>query len=288
MAETQRPPTSVEHFDASAAKYERSTGKCTRELARALLDLPQLQDLCSAEAVVLDNACGTAIVADEIINRCRQQNTSIPEIHAVDPAPNMVDLARAKLAALDATHRCTAAVMPGEKLAFGDAAFSHSITNLGILFFNDGAAGARELHRTLRPGGVAVVTSWADVGYLRGVIQPAHKAARPDDAPFDLPIPKAWLEPAHVERCLRDDGGFAAVEMLERVVHYGAATRDELRQMSLDTFQALWKDWTGEELERFRGAMAECIERVAEPYTMVDGTPGVGIRMRAIVAVCRK
>ncbi|KAL3953247.1 hypothetical protein ACCO45_013190 [Purpureocillium lilacinum] len=187
----------------------------------------------------------------------------------------MIDLARAKLTALGLTDgdeeettraAATCAVMPGEKLTFPDALFTHSITNLGILFFDDAAAGAREIHRTLRPGSgsVAVVTSWADVGYVEHVLRPAARAARPHDPP---------LRAAHTEAL---------------VVHYGADTVESLRGMLLDTFTMLWRDWSDAEKDTFEAAILERLREATEPYTMVDGDPGVGIRMRAIVAVCRK
>ncbi|PWI75691.1 hypothetical protein PCL_06349 [Purpureocillium lilacinum] len=315
-------PTAIEHFNLSAAHYERSTGGCTRQLARALLSLPALRSLFAdpSAAVLLDNACGTALVTEEVVLRCRRDAARasassssgggssgsgsgaavpLPRIHAVDPAANMIDLARAKLTALGLTDgdeeettraAATCAVMPGEKLTFPDALFTHSITNLGILFFDDAAAGAREIHRTLRPGSgsVAVVTSWADVGYVEHVLRPAARAARPHDPPFELPIQKHWFDPAHVERCLREDGGFADVEVSEQVVHYGADTVESLRGMLLDTFTMLWRDWSDAEKDTFEAAILERLREATEPYTMVDGDPGVGIRMRAIVAVCRK
>ncbi|KAJ4168552.1 hypothetical protein NW754_010470 [Fusarium falciforme] len=54
----------------------------------------------------------------------------------------MADISRKKLDALGVSATSSAAVMPGEKLEFQDETFTHSITNLGILFFTDGDAGA--------------------------------------------------------------------------------------------------------------------------------------------------
>jgi len=71
-------------------------------------------------------------------------------------------------------------------------------------------------------------------------------------------------------------------------VHYGADTVESLRGMLLDTFTMLWRDWSDAEKDTFEAAILERLREATEPYTMVDGDPGVGIRMRAIVAVCRK
>ncbi|KAM5342915.1 hypothetical protein ACJ41O_013881 [Fusarium nematophilum] len=280
-------PTAIAHFDSAAVHYEASTGGCTRELVRSLLALPQLKGIYQPDAIVLDNACGTGIVAEEIVLRARQANTTLPLIHAVDPAPNMVGITRKKLAALKASGVFSAAVMPGEKLEFPDGTFTHSITNLGILFFIDGVAGAKEIYRTLKPGSVAIVTSWSTLGYLENVIHPAQSATRPDDPPYKLPIPELWLGPSYVEQCLKE-GGFEQISISTSNVHYGAASADDLLNLLLNSFKMIWKDWPEEDQRKFRDAARERVNTVSQPYTMNDGGPGVGIPMTAIVGVCEK
>ncbi|KAI8665600.1 hypothetical protein LRP88_03894 [Fusarium phalaenopsidis] len=284
---SQKPaPTAIGHFDSAAAQYEASTGGCTRELARLLLDIPQLESIYQPSTIVLDNACGTGIVAEEIILRARRTNANVPNIHAVDPAPNMVEISRKMLDALGASATSSTAVMPGEKLEFQDEMFTHSITNLGILFFTDGGAGARQIYRTLKPGGVAVVTSWAVLGYLE-VIRPAQSAVRPDDPPFKLPIPETWLDLTFVEKCLKD-GGFADVTVSESIVHYGAPSAEDLLDLILNSFKMLWKDWSEEDQNKFRQVAREKIDMTSCSHTMNDGIQGVGLPMTAIVAVCQK
>ncbi|RSL58871.1 hypothetical protein CEP54_007592 [Fusarium duplospermum] len=284
---SQKPaPTAIGHFDSSAAQYEASTGGCTRELARLLLDIPQLESIYQPSAIVLDNACGTGIVAEEIILRARRTNTNAPKLYAVDPAPNMVEISRKKLDALGTPETSSTAIMPGEKLEFQDGMFTHNITNLGILFYTDGDAGAREIYRTLKAGGVVVVTSWAVLGYL-DVIRPAQNVVRPDDPPFKLPIPEKWLDSAYVEKCLRD-GGFGNVTVSEKIVHYGAPSAGGLSDLILNSFRMLWKDWSEDDQNNFRRAVREKIEEVSSSYTLNDGSQGVGVPMTAIVAVCQK
>ncbi|KAM5357532.1 hypothetical protein ACJZ2D_016169 [Fusarium nematophilum] len=249
-------PTAIAHFDSAAVHYEASTGGCTRELVRSLLALPQLKGIYQPDAIVLDNACGTGIVAEEIVLRARQANTTLPLIHAVDPAPNMVGITRKKLAALKASGVFSAAVMPGEKLEFPD-------------------------------GTVAIVTSWSTLGYLENVIHPAQSATRPDDPPYKLPIPELWLGPSYVEQCLKE-GGFEQISISTSNVHYGAASADDLLNLLLNSFKMIWKDWPEEDQRKFRDAARERVNTVSQPYTMNDGGPGVGIPMTAIVGVCEK
>ncbi|KAK2926396.1 Methyltransferase domain 25 [Fusarium oxysporum f. sp. vasinfectum] len=286
MPEISTKPTAIAHFNFAAEQYEKFTGGCTRELARFLLDLPQLQSLYDASSVVIDNACGTGVVTEEIITRCRQRKSKLPHIHGVDPASNMVKIATEMAERLGALEYFSGRIMPGEVLDFPDATFSHNITNLGILFYTDPSSGAREIHRTLKPGGVAVVTTWSTLGYLDLVIRPAQLSTRPNEQPYQLPIDPAWLLPEHLEKTMKENGGFDQVEILNTTVHYGAASLDELGELLLGSFRVIWKDWPESDQLTFKSKVASLVQKAAVVYTMVDGCTGYGIPMEAIVAVC--
>lgn len=294
-AEPSQPKTAIEHFNNGAPDYEKYTGGCTREVACALLELPELADVGAPGSVVLDNACGTGIVTEEIIKRCRTQEsaesgtTAAATVYLADAASNMVDIALRKLQSLAEEERFTVTghVMPGERLVFEDNTFTHSITNLGILFYKDGPAGSRELYRTLSPGGVAVVTTWTDLGYLEPIIKPAQAEVRPDDPPYQLPLSLDWLSASHLESVLAQ-GGFGDVRVSEMKAHYGAETLEELVGLLAHSFRIVCKAWSDDEKTRFRALVHEKTARVVEQYKMPDGRAGVGIPMRAAVAVCRK
>jgi ubiquinone/menaquinone biosynthesis C-methylase UbiE len=286
----------IDRFNAVASSYDRSSGGCTRELARALLSLPQLSQAGGPGSIVLDNSCGTGIVTEEIMQRHRHVEGSerrLATIHAVDPASNMVAIARRKLEVLadspsrKGAFKVTAHVMRGEELAFDDTTFTHSITNLGILFYEDSLVGAKEIYRTLMPGGVAVVTSWIDLGYFEQVLQPAHSEIRLDDPPLELPLSLDWLSPSHLKTTMVR-AGFQEVQISTSMVHHGARTLEKLVDSLMETFHSVWAGWTDDERIKFRGFVREMATPLAERYTMPDGNPGFGIPMVAAVAVCRK
>ncbi|KAL4963690.1 class I SAM-dependent methyltransferase [Aspergillus stella-maris] len=87
-----RPGTAAAAFDKASDVYERLTGGCTRELAKYLLALEPKQ---SSSSVILDNACGTGILASEALRRF-ESGASKPRVFAADLAPSMVDKFRAK------------------------------------------------------------------------------------------------------------------------------------------------------------------------------------------------
>lgn len=286
-SEQSKPKTAVEFFNAGAAVYEGSTGGCTRELALKILDLPQLAGHYSPESKVLDNACGTGIIAEEIAKRCDAKGAEAPNIASVDAAENMVEIARSKFAGTKHAEKLSFEKMPGEKLDFPDGEFSHSITNLGILFFADGDAGAREIYRTLKPGGVAVVTSWSDFGYLDAVIRPAQRAVKPEAPVYRLPVPDRWLHAANVEEGLKK-AGFGSVEVFEEGAHYGGATMEELSHLLGTRFGGAVEGWSDDEKGRFREEVDRLARKEGVPYKTAYGRDMVGIPMKGIVAVCTK
>src|SRR4051812_1826083 len=79
--------TAAEHFNKSAANYEAITGGGTRELAQHAISLIAGLKPLTSESKILDNACGTGIVTDIIL-----QSGIQPQIHAVDCAENMVSI----------------------------------------------------------------------------------------------------------------------------------------------------------------------------------------------------
>lgn len=284
--EQSKPKTAVEFFNAGATTYEEGTGGCTRELALKILDLPQLVGVFSPDAEVLDNACGTGIIAEEIARRCSDKGIEIPRITSVDAAENMVEVARAKFAGTAHAERLRFAQLPAERLELPDGAFSHSITNLGILFFGDGEEGAREIWRTLRSGGVAVVTSWSDLGYLDAVIRPAQKAVKPEVTPLNFPLAERWINAEGVKEGLKKVG-FSSVDVFEEGAHYGSADVEELVRLLGEKFPGATEGWAEEDKEKFRAEVDKLARKAGVPYKM-GGKDMVGIPMMGIIAVCTK
>ena len=91
---------------------------------------------------VLDVACGTGVLACEAGRRAGDAR-----VVGLDPNDDMLGVARRKNPAID--------WRPGraEALPFADASFDCVVSQFGLMFFEDRAAGLREMLRVLRPGG---------------------------------------------------------------------------------------------------------------------------------------
>ncbi|KAF6820595.1 methyltransferase type 11 [Colletotrichum plurivorum] len=275
MADPNKKP--LDHFNEIAHSYEKSTGGCTRELAERFVPLLNI----TSDSVILDNACGTGIVTDILVNKFGLGKG--PTIHAVDGSSKMVEIVEARFLG---NKNVTTATIPGEDLGFPDETFTHSVTNLGFLFFDDAQKGAAEVWRTLRPGGVAVVTNWEELGYLP-ILRRLQREIHPENEPFDVPVGRDWFRPAHTEEVLRS-GGFQDVGLQAMTVHWGAESVEEVASSLAQMFgPAVFKEWSEEEKEKAIQLLPSILREETVSLER-DGRPCVGVRMKAIVAVCKK
>ncbi|EMT74318.1 S-adenosyl-L-methionine-dependent methyltransferase [Fusarium oxysporum II5] len=270
--------TATEHFNKTADKYEATTGGGTRELAQhAISFIADLKPLTS-ESKILDNACGTGIVTDIILKSGIQ-----PEIHAIDVAENMVSIARDRFSSHPNVH---AAAMTGEELSFPDHTFTHSITNLGLMYFTDADKGAREISRTLHPDGVAVVTGWTTMGHIK-IIQEVQAQIRPDDTPFKPPVSDIWLDPEHTKAVL-SGAGLDVHTSTVIDVYLGGETADGVADILTHGFGSrAFESWSEEEKEKGATVMKKIVRERAVPFTRPSGS-GVGIKVTGTIFVARK
>lgn len=103
--------------------------------------------------------------------------------------------------------------MDGTDLQFPDSTFDISFTSLGIFGFADPVKGARELHRTLKPGGVTAATTWKRVDWLP-LLHEVEELLKPGQPKTTLPFLEPWQVPGKLAQTLRD-GGFQKVEESE-------------------------------------------------------------------------
>lgn len=194
-----------EFFNTWSETYERNVGGSTRRVARFMLSCSPTPD---AGSIILDNACGSGQLAFEALELFPSSGSPRPKIHAVDIAPKMVELLKQKAGKAELPGSVLeTGVMDAQDISFPDNTFTHSYMNFGIFFLPDGARGAAEIHRTLRPGGTAFVSSWEHLGYVSH-IRAAQKAVRPNDELFQLPFPEEWCKEEKLRETLVA-GGFA-------------------------------------------------------------------------------
>lgn len=159
---------------------------------------------------VLDIGCGPGVLVTGLLAQGH-------EVCGVDFAPAMIEQCRATFASEPRAHFAVGAI---EALDFADDTFD-AITCLGVVeYLDDDRAALRELHRVLRPGGLAVITCphyWApwrrwDALYW-GMVQPLRSLM--GRAPYSLVSHREYRESEY--RALLTEHGFS----IEDVAYYG-------------------------------------------------------------------
>jgi ubiquinone/menaquinone biosynthesis C-methylase UbiE len=132
----------------------------------------------------------------------------VARVAAIDFSPGMIE-ALAGRAAREGVTNVEGAVMDAQALEFGDRSFDAAFCMFGFMFFRDPARVFREMRRVLRPGGRALIATWAPIE-RRPMMKVAFDAMA--EVLPELPPPvKGDLQ--STEDCVREmsDAGFTAV-----------------------------------------------------------------------------
>jgi SAM-dependent methyltransferase len=167
-SQARSPLASAEPWDLVADAYTTDLVSWGEHFARHALQLAALPP----SPHIVDVACGPGTLA---LLAAREGAT----VSAIDFSPAMVaNLKRradeAGLAIVDAR------VGDGQDLPFDDDAFDGAFSMVGLMFFPDRAAGFRELHRVLRQGRRAVVSSIAEIPEQAALVFEGISAMLPD------------------------------------------------------------------------------------------------------------
>ena len=238
-------------------------------------------------STIHDNGCGTGAATAALLPTL-PDGTHV-SIKATDVNDAALDIYRAN--AVQNKWPAEAQRMDASALSFPDATFSHSIGN-ALLFVlpDDGIPAVKEMYRTLRPGGIAALNSWAYVPNMEPV-QAAARATRPPGTPVPRQGMRKW-EDAEFLKGVLVKGGFEEekVEVRREEVFVSATVGVERFANMLWSFVG----GTGEEgwavsdegnWERAIGVVVEELGKT-EGFAVVEGK--VRLRFVANVAVAVK
>lgn len=99
---------------------------------------------------VLDVACGTGVLAREILRRVGPSGS----VAGIDPDPGMIEVAK------EITPSVEWRQGRAESLPFSDGSFDAVVSQFGLMFFTDRAQAIREMLRVLTHGGRLVTAVW--------------------------------------------------------------------------------------------------------------------------------
>jgi SAM-dependent methyltransferase len=191
-------------------------------------------------------------------------------VTAIDIAPGMIELLKAKLAPFPAA---SAQIMNGQALDFADQSFDAALSIVGVSMFQDWRRGLAEQVRVLRSGGIAVLATWRTMpgGGPFVIMAEALRATFPDRPP-PAP-PEGFITLAHPDRmaaAMRDAGlTDVTVEEIEAVWEgpAGPAYLDELRD--LHPFMGPYAALDTEARSRLDDAILAVVDRIATDNKVV-------------------
>ncbi|KAI6091584.1 S-adenosyl-L-methionine-dependent methyltransferase [Hypoxylon rubiginosum] len=149
---------------------------------------------------VHDNACGFGAVTEMIMGR----HPPAIRIYATDINKEFVQ-GCAELAKNNGWPVSTA-TMSAQELKFPDDKFTHSFTTFAFHCLGDHDTAAREVYRTLKPGGTAIASIWTSMPHV-DALQHAHWLTRGREGPMPKLLPVEPFTESDLRRAL-ETGGF--------------------------------------------------------------------------------
>jgi SAM-dependent methyltransferase len=200
--------------EATSAAWRKWHDKSVRfwhELTREMLAAAQLEP----GQRVLDLASGTGDPALTIAERVGAAGHVVMS----DLSPQMLEIARDNAARLG-MNNVSFMVLDAHQLPIADATFDRVTCRLGVMYFWDCKRALGEIHRVLKPGGIASFIAWGPVEqneYMRAALGPFKKRQPPPAPPPGAPQPYRFGEPGSLSAELRA-AGFPTVHEVSRTV----------------------------------------------------------------------
>lgn len=233
---------------------------------------------------LLDNACGNGVVTQAVIETQKLGNAII---HATDIGPTMCKATSALAASKGWGGHVKSDVMPAEDLKFDDDTFSHSFTNFLIFGVSDPDKVASNIYRTLKPDGVAIVTTWAEVAHEEAILA-GHAATRSSDAKHPIQSREVWKKVSHLTEIL-EKAGFTDVKTVQSD---SILTVKDVRRWATVAWSFLGAStdgWQQADEDKFDEAVAVVYDKLQNSEKFAsDGAGGAKVRMVANIAIARK
>jgi SAM-dependent methyltransferase len=228
----------------------------------AAVSLTCIEPFGDSEVIFHDVGCGLG--AGTAVASLKKDNIIIK---GTDIDENVVKLYRQNIAKNQ--WPAEAFKMDASALDFPDETFTHCIGN-ALLFVlpNDGVDAIKEIHRTLKPGGIAIINSWAHTPTIPAI----HTAAK-KTRPAGTPLPREGLDKWENEDHLRDviiKGGFTPdnVAITQKDVH---VTVGDLKRFATMIWSFIGGTSKAGWLESDEENWDTAVEAVIEALTQTEG-----------------
>ncbi|KFY24092.1 hypothetical protein V493_05456 [Pseudogymnoascus sp. VKM F-4281 (FW-2241)] len=271
-----------DYFSKFASIYVRQTGNATLNILADIIteNVQTSAHPIGPDSVVHDTAAGPGIGAAALVARLPKDQLP-KEMLVSDNTAMMVSAARESLVASPLPHVECKELDSQDLSSVSDNYFTHSINNFSIFTFTRPAEAIGETYRTLRVGGLAVVTCWRRFAPMF-IVHAAQKKIRPDLPLMPTPGPEFFRE--GVLQNVVEEGGFVRddIAVVEKVL---VVTDDEniaglTMLMSGPMMSKARQGYTEEEEARWVESVGQSVKEEVELFG--------GIRFEAYILLATK
>lgn len=243
------------YFNKLSQVYPRQSGHSTENLFASIRD--HLAPI-SADSVIHDNAAGPGTATSVILKNLEPEE--YPKIIATDMVPAMIEAFSSDVAKTNGTSKLTGLVMKSEDLDFPDDHFTHSITNFSIFNFVDPVICVKEIYRTLKPSGQAVITTWKTFA-IGDLIHETQRRIRPDLPPMRVSGAEYHKVDAVIDVMVKAGFETEGIKVLSPTVVVTGEDLEGLTEFGTSSFtDSARNGWTDEEKGRWKEMLLEVLE----------------------------
>jgi len=271
-----------DYFSKFASTYVRQTGHSTLNILADIItnNVQTSAHPIGPESVVHDTAAGPGIGAAALV-ACLPKDQLPMKMLVSDNVSMMVSAALESLAASPLPDVDCKQLDSQDLASVSDNYFTHSIDNFSIFTFVRPDDAIRETYRTLRPGGLAVVTCWRRFAPLF-IVHATQKKIRPDLPLMPTPSPEFYEE--GVLQQVVEANGFAKdnITMVDKVLII--ADNENIAGLTMlmagPMMSKAREGYTEEEQARWQDSVSQSVKEEVEQFG--------GIRFEAYVLLATK
>lgn len=277
------------YFTSIATSWEYLRANTTRAILDQVLDEIPLG--INYTSLIHDNGCGPGTATAAVLDWCARRAKLEPKITATDINAAMIDSMKSRQSGTHDASKAgsswptvTAQVMDSQKMDLPSDHFFFTFCNFSIATTVQPLRVLMEIHRTLRPTGIAVVTCWKRSGFAE-VMSKAQKKVKGDAYEGTMQEPGVEFKRdgflAHMMYAADFETG--KIKTLEKSVlmKEGSKEMEGLKEFLLGKWmEAARKDWSEEEVGKWPAAVDEAIKEEISEHG--------GVLMEAYVVLARK
>lgn len=259
-----------QYFTTLAPNYSSATGNTTRTLLDDILGDVKLG--ITGNALIHDNGCGHGTATAAVLDFCASRAISPPKITATDCNEAMIEALKKRQTEKGAAWSTVEAkVMSSTRQVYHrDDTFHFSFCNISVQSFAEPIKALYEIHRTLRPAGIAVITTWKRFG-VGEVARNAQRKVKGGESDSEVKPPGAEMMKEGILANLMYITGWelGKIKTMQKdvLVKEGTTEFSNMKNALLTGSEFEWMraGWTDEENQKWPQALEEALkEEVAE------------------------